>query len=136
MIALENTTKARRDLARDLLPVAAQALARYCLEGALLDSMDGSGEPAFWVEVPADRPIFHPYLGLVVGERFVLRLRSSQGGGYEASRREIEWLAALLRDTDLPSPEPVPACDGALLPTMWVEGLGEMHSVLYRWVEE
>jgi len=51
-------------------------------------------------------------------------------------RSEMEWLAALRRDTDLVVPEPVRTRDGALLTTVEVDGVPDPRlCVLFHWVD-
>jgi Ser/Thr protein kinase RdoA (MazF antagonist) len=76
------------------------------------------------------------------GLSYVIRIhRSSSGTGHprrnEAQvRSEMEWLAALGRDTDLAVPEPVRTRDGQLLTIAEIEGVPDPRiCVLFRWVE-
>jgi Ser/Thr protein kinase RdoA (MazF antagonist) len=109
------------------------ALASYGLSGATIEILDGAEDFTFSVHVLVDSSSCHPYLGNVADQRFVLRVRSSGEHDRAASLKEAEWLAALLRDTELVVPEPVPACDGSLLAKVWDDRLGELYSLLYRW---
>jgi hypothetical protein len=47
---------------------------------------------------------------------------------------ELVCLAALIRDTEMDLPEPVPACDGSLVAELPGDGLGEPQlCALFRW---
>jgi hypothetical protein len=133
VIALDEKRTARREPLCDLMEVAALALAGYGLDEADISVIDAAEELSFSVTMPSDYASAHPYLGKVAGHSFAMRIRRFDPEQLMASRLEAEWLAALLRDSDYPAPEPVPACDGSLFPGLWVEGIGQMHSVLYRW---
>ena len=134
MIALDNLIETRQETAADVLRLAEDALRRYGLDGARVQSQQTSGEQMLRIDVREDGTEYHPYLGNVAGLRFMLKLRRSDVEGLAASEQEIRTLAELARDTDLPVPEPVPACDGDLIPSICAEGLGRFHSILYRWI--
>lgn len=75
-------------------------------------------------------------------ERYVLRTHppGDKPGDLARSvasvRSEMEWLAALRRDTDLVVPEPVPTRDGALVTVVGTDAVPEPRMcVLMRWVE-
>jgi hypothetical protein len=133
VIALkENETIPHRP-ASDVLSVVGAALERYCLGGASISDLATSGDQTFRVEVPESWTSPHPYLGRIAGQRFVMRVRVSSHESISATLLEADWLAGLLRDTDLDAPEPVPACDGSLAPALWSAESGEVHTILYRW---
>src|SRR5215207_11187140 len=70
------------------------------------------------------------------GARYVLRITRPGKNTLEGVRSEMNWLAALRRDTDLSVPEPVPTRDGALLTVAAAPGLPTPHiCTLLRWVE-
>jgi Ser/Thr protein kinase RdoA (MazF antagonist) len=66
--------------------------------------------------------------------RCVLRVQAGARRAEEV-RSEMQWLAALRRDTSLSVPEPVPTRDGELLTVATVEGVPEPRiCALFRWV--
>lgn len=76
------------------------------------------------------------------GERYVLRVHRATGSPWhplrtpENVRSEMEWLAAIRRDTDLQVPEPVPTLDGSLFTVARSEGVPEPRTcVIFRWLE-
>lgn len=133
---VENGTINRSSTENRHAEVAARALDQYCLGGASLTLLSDARNTVFRVDVPRQASFDrHPYLGRIVGRRFVLRV--SNGEEHAAiTRSELVWLAALLRDTGLTVPEPVPTRYGSLLAAS--TSLDEAESsqcVLLRWVE-
>jgi hypothetical protein len=133
VIALETQIETELIAPEALLRAAAGVLHRYGLQDAQVKLVSASDATLFRVDVPGDNTHFHPYLGRVAGQRFMLRMRSTEGGGLSVSEGEVAWLASLLWETELPVPEPVPTCDGALFPAFSLEEIGEMHCILFRW---
>jgi hypothetical protein len=133
VIALKEKETVPDGPTREVHSVVGAALERYCLGGAHISDLATSGDQTFRVEVPESWTAPHPYLGLIAGRRFVMRVRVSSRETISATLLEADWLAGLLRDTDLEAPEPVPACDGSLAPSLWTEESGEVHTILYRW---
>ncbi|HEX8221103.1 MAG TPA: phosphotransferase [Chloroflexia bacterium] len=130
----ENGTANRNRKLEQHRELATAALEQYCLAGAELTLLSDADNTVFRVDVPgAESFNRHPYLGKVGGRRFVLRV--SNGQHAEATRSELIWLAALLRDTDLTVPEPVPTRDGALLASSNVPHAESASVVLLRWVD-
>lgn len=126
-VAENGTANRNRKLAQHK-EMANAALEQYCLAGAELTLLSDADNIVFRVDVPgAETFDRHPYLGKVGGRRFVLRVST---GHAEATRSELVWLAALLRDTDLTVPEPVPTRNGSLLAVT-----GASSVVLLRWVD-
>ena len=79
---------------------------------------------------------------VVAGDaRYVLRIHPESDAGEQARevaavRSEMEWLAALCRETDLVVPRPVPSRDGPLVTLADAAGVpGPRPCVLLRWVE-
>jgi Ser/Thr protein kinase RdoA (MazF antagonist) len=69
------------------------------------------------------------------GQCFMLRIHRAGTHTVETVGSELEWLAALRRDTTLEVPEPVPARTGALLTSAIAPGLPRQHiCVLFRWL--
>jgi Ser/Thr protein kinase RdoA (MazF antagonist) len=111
----------QRARARRLAGLARVALAAYGLEAARIALLAvGFTNATFRVEAP--------------GGPCVLRV---QGGARRAEevRSEMQWLAALGRDTALGVPEPVPTRDGELLTVAATEGVPEPRiCALFRWM--
>ena len=115
--------------------MAGAALELYGLSGAQVTVL---GEPAgvvFRVEMPASGGVaFHPYLGKVAGKRFLLRVQSASTSSAASMYTELVCLAALIRDTEMDLPEPVPAYDGSLVAELPGDSEEESHlCVLFRW---
>ena len=132
-VAENGTANRNRKLAQHK-ELASAALEQYCLAGAELTLLSDADNTVFRVDVPgAEHFDRHPYLGKVAGRRFVLRV--STGEHAAATRSELVWLAALLRDTDLTVPEPVPTRDGSLLAAPASPHANGTSVVLLRWVD-
>lgn len=116
--------------------IAARALDQYCLAGATLTLLNDAENTTFRIDVPMQPHLDrHPYLGRIAGRRFVLRVSSVREQA-AATRSELVWLAALLRDTRLTVPEPVPTRYGSLVAAATSPDEDEVaHCVLLRWVE-
>src|SRR5687768_8553725 len=76
------------------------------------------------------------------GQRYVIRIQNPSNSEAIPQRREeqlrseMEWLAALNRDTDLVVPAPVSTRDNRLLTKAQVEGVPEERvCCLFRWVD-
>lgn len=73
--------------------------------------------------------------GLYVPNRYVLRIHMDYHST-AAIRSELQWLAALRRDADMPVPEPVPTPDGQLLIELPVPGSSVRRKCsLLRWLD-
>ena len=69
------------------------------------------------------------------GERYVLRIHRARIPTVESVNSELEWLAALRRDTSLEVPSPVPTRHGALLTVATGPEMHRPHiCVLFRWL--
>jgi Ser/Thr protein kinase RdoA (MazF antagonist) len=69
-----------------------------------------------------------------IGERFILRVHRP---GYQTAATidsELEWLAALRVETDLPLPKPLPGRDGRLRQTLNLPGEAPRQAVLFAFV--
>lgn len=131
-VAEHGTANRNRKLAQHR-ELATAALEQYCLAGAELTLLSDADNTVFRVDVPgAESFNRHPYLGKVGGRRFVLRVST---GHQAATRSELVWLAALLRDTDLNVPEPVPTRDGSLVAAPSTPHSDGASVVLLRWVD-
>jgi hypothetical protein len=132
---LENSTASgnRSDWKRQ---AAESALDQYGMPGARLTLIGDGDCTVFRVDLP-QQPRFerHPYLGRTARWRFVLRLHHDESQA-AATLTELLLLAALLRDTDLAVPEPVPTRSGLLLAPACAPGSPDgAYAVLLRWVE-
>lgn len=115
---------------------AESALDQYGLPGARLTLLGDGDCTIFRIDLP-QQPHFerHPYLGRTAGWRFVLRLHHDESQA-SATLSELILLAALLRDTELAVPEPVPTRSGLLLAPACAPGSPDgAYAVLLRWVE-
>lgn len=111
-----------------LWDVAERALRRYGLQGASLTLVGGDERTVFQARFPdGEGAPIHPYLGRLAGKGFILRVQPCTGESAHSIHAELTGLAALLRDTDLEGPEPVPACDGALYAKVEAEGADEVY---------
>lgn len=71
----------------------------------------------------------------VAGQRYVLRIHRAGTPTIESVGAELEWLAALRRDTTLEVPAPVPTRAGPLLTLATAPGVPQPHiCVLFRWL--
>lgn len=115
--------------------LALAALGRYGFPEARLVLLSHEENALFRVELTGEvGTLVHPYLGRLRNQSFVLRVQGIEGYGSGSVRAELMWLAALLRDTELIVPEPVPDANGALVSEVSVEGVpGIRQCVLLRW---
>jgi Ser/Thr protein kinase RdoA (MazF antagonist) len=103
--------------------LARKALSAYGLNEARLTYLAGPTDATF--EVTTEDPSRH----------YALRICSS-GRSPDALQREILWLTALRRDTDLTVPEPILTMDGELVRKVSIAGVhGFRPCVLLRWVD-
>ncbi|MGA7730584.1 MAG: hypothetical protein WCD37_04860 [Chloroflexia bacterium] len=124
----------------DHLRLAQVALQRYGLleAGASASLISDAEHAVFKVSVPAEMgAVFHPYLGRIEGKQFLLRIEDTADRRLATTYSELALLAAMLRETDLALPEPVPAMDGALVPELCAgedqDGEEFKQCVLFRW---
>jgi len=69
------------------------------------------------------------------GGKYVFRIYSLMDSSLAENRAEMFWLAAVVRDTDLPVVRPVPRADGEYLSILSAAGVpGERRCALYEWV--
>ena len=121
------------------LRLAEAALCRYGLDtaGAYPTLISDADCAVFRVRVPASAtPVLHPYLGRIDSREFLLRLEDTAERRIATTYSELVLLAAMLRDTDLALPEPVPALDGTLVPELYDNTnreLNPIQCVLFRW---
>jgi Ser/Thr protein kinase RdoA (MazF antagonist) len=103
--------------------LARKALSAYGLNEARLSYLGGPTDATF--EVTTGDPSRH----------YALRICSPDRSP-DGLRREILWLTALRRDTDLAVPEPILTMDGELVRKVAIAGVpGFRPCVLLRWVE-
>jgi len=103
--------------------LARKALSAYGLEEARLSCLGGPTDTTF--EVTTGDPSRH----------YALRICSSDRSP-DGLEREILWLTALRRDTDLTVPEPILTRDGELVRKVSIAGVpGFRPCILLRWVD-
>jgi len=106
------------------LALARKALRAYGLEDAVVLLLRADTDISFDVRTPGTFP-----------SRHLLRIRSAAGDS-RVLRRELSWLTALRRDTDLVVPEPILTRTGLLLHSVSHAGVsGARTALLLRWVE-
>ncbi|MBK7456141.1 MAG: hypothetical protein IPJ46_21185 [Anaerolineales bacterium] len=92
-----------RGQARRLRVLALNALKHYKLNVARLSLVTNDMNGIFRVDMRA-------------GEKYILRVTLPEGGhDRDHIAAEMDWLAALARDTNLSVPRPLPAKDGSLV---------------------
>lgn len=107
--------------------LARRALVRYPIEAPRLRLLSLKEHVLF--RVVAREP------GQAAPAHFALRIYGSEARGAAAVRTEVEWLAALRRDTTLGVPEPVATRGGALVLDLAAEDEAEpRRCALSRWV--
>lgn len=107
----------------DLLDLAASALEAYALGPARLSPIKPIENATFRVDA-------------VSGGRYCLRMHPPNSRSAAEIRSELQWLAAIRRDTGLAVPEPVRAGDRALVTLTRAGGAGgPRQCVLFRWME-
>ncbi len=103
--------------------LARKALSGYGLADVRLTYLGTSSHTTF--EVTTGDPTRH----------YALRVCGPDGES-DALEREILWLTALCRDTDLTVPEPILSMDGQLARKVAIAGVhGVRPCILFRWVE-
>jgi len=125
----------RRGRLRRYRQLAQVALDAYGLTGARLRFIRSAGNVTFRVDASDQAPLGG------ASERYyrnhcVLRIHEPGYQTPEAIRSELEWLAALRRDTDLAVPEPVRTLDGALSVEIGIAGVPQRRRCsLLRWMK-
>jgi len=109
--------------ARRLRPLALNALKRYDLDVAHLRLVTNNMNGIFRVDTTD-------------GRKFILRVTLPEGGhDLEHVAAEMDWLAALARDTSLSVPRPLPAQDGKLVVTAAAPGVPEPRLCeIFSWI--
>lgn len=112
-----------RGQARRLRKLAINALAHYELKVACLRLVTNDMNGIFRIDTND-------------GRKFILRVSLPEGGHIlDHVIAEMDWLAALARDTDISVPRPLPARDGSLVVEASAEGVPEPRlCVIFSWV--
>lgn len=112
-----------RGQARRLRTLALNALTCYDLELARLRLVSNDMNGIFRLDT-------------LDGRKFILRVTLPQGGhNLDHVAAEMDWLAALARDTDLSVPVPLPAKDGSLVVEAAAAGVPEPRlCAVFSWV--
>ena len=110
--------------ARRLRPLALNALDYYDLDVARLRLISNDFNGIFRVDT-TDR------------QKFILRVTLPEGGhNLDHVAAEMDWLAALARDTNLSVPRPLPARDGSLVVEAGSGGVPEVRLCeVFSWVD-
>lgn len=125
----------RRGRVRRYRQLARVALAAYGLSEARLRFIRDAGNVTFRVDASSQSP-FEPGSERTFRNHCVLRIHESGYQTPEAITSELEWLAALRRDTDLAVPEPVRTLDGELSVEIQIPGIPEPRRCsLLRWMK-
>ena len=108
--------------------LAARALAAYPLAGSRLRLLALKEDHALFRVMAREA-------GAGAPAPFALRLYGAEGRDRVSVVTEVEWLAALRRDTALAVPGPMPTRDGALLLELASDGAAApRRAALFRWV--
>ncbi len=112
-----------RGQARRLRPLALKALEHYDLDIARLRLVTNNLNGIFRLDTRA-------------GEKWILRVSLPETGhNRQHITAEMDWLAALARDTALGAPRPLPARDGSLVVEAAVPGVPEPRlCAIFSWV--
>jgi len=118
---------------RRLRRLAGAALQQYGLTDSRIQLIQHGENTTFRVDVPTMGS--DSASDAYTANRFLLRVHRPGYQTVNTLASELEWLAALRRDADLPVPEPIPARSGALLVTAEVLGVPEPRVCsLLRWM--
>lgn len=113
-----------RGQARRLRQLAINALAQYELDVARLRLVTNDMNGIFRIDT-------HD------GQKYILRVTMPEGGhNLDHVTAEMDWLAALARDTNLSVPRPLPAKDGSLVVEAGTDGVPEARLCeVFSWVD-
>jgi Ser/Thr protein kinase RdoA (MazF antagonist) len=115
--------------------LAGGALEAYGLAGARFKLLRHAGNTLFRVASPDAAP-GREATALYEPGQYLLRIHEPGYQATEAIALEMEWLAAMSREANLPVPEPVPRLDGRLLAQVSTEGVPEARNCsLLRWLK-
>jgi Ser/Thr protein kinase RdoA (MazF antagonist) len=118
-----------------LRQLARTALGAYGLADAPLKLLLPGGKTLFRVDAPgiSAAPI---RTDLFEANRFLLQIHHPTYQTPEAAEMELNWLAAMRGEADLPVPEPIPSLDGRLMIPINIPGTTmTRHCSLLRWVK-
>jgi len=106
-----------------LRKLALTALEQYDLDAARLSLITNNTNGIFRVDVNN-------------GQKWILRVTQPEGGHTHAHvAAEMDWLAAISRDTDLSVPHPLPARDGSLVVETGAAGVPQRRMcTIFSWV--
>jgi Ser/Thr protein kinase RdoA (MazF antagonist) len=114
--------------------MAQTALSAYGLNGARLTFISYHGNAIYRVDVPQKTRMMSPDARFAPG-RYVLRIHMDYHTT-AAIRSELQWLAALRYDADMPVPEPVPTLNGELSTELDIPGSSSRRKCsLLRWLK-
>ena len=113
-----------RGQARRLRQLALNALSHYDLDVARLRLVTNDMNGIFRIDTRD-------------GQKYILRVTMPEGGhNHDHVAAEMDWLAALARDTDLSVPHPLPARDGSLVVEAGASGVPEARLCeVFSWVD-
>ena len=109
--------------ARRLRALALNALQQYDLQVARLSLVTNDLNGIFRLDIHG-------------GQKYILRVTLPEGGhNLDHVAAEMDWLAALARDTNLSVPRPIPARDGSLVVEASAAGVPEPRMcAIFTWV--
>lgn len=114
--------------------LAGHALAAFGLQDARLEFLTIAGNVLFRVYAPSPPPLASESYPFKPGQ-YLLRVHDPGAQSSDAIRLEMEWLAAIRKDLQLPVPEPVRAPAGNLLVRVSSQGIPEPRDcTLLRWL--
>lgn len=115
--------------------MARAALDAYGLSDARFTLLREAGNTLFRVVEPKPAAA-RPGKGLFAEGHYLLRIHHPGYQSADAIALELEWLAALRRDADLPVPEPVPTPQDRLMTEVANPGIpGRRNCSLLRWLK-
>jgi Ser/Thr protein kinase RdoA (MazF antagonist) len=109
--------------ARRLRPLAMDAIRHYNLDATRLRLVSNDMNGIFRIDTRD-------------GRKYILRITLPEGGHtLDHVTAEMDWLAALARDTDLSIPRPLPTRNGSLVVEASAEGVPELRfCAIFSWV--
>lgn len=120
---------------RRIRRIAVSALDAYGLDGAEMRCFYSAGNVLYRV-IDREQRLSSAYGDLFLPDQYLLRVLAPGWQPHQAIELELDWLAAMRREADLPVPEPISRMDGALLSVIAAPGVPEPRScALLRWVK-
>ena len=114
--------------------LAEEAIKRFGLPDASLRFVHQAGNTLYRVVVPNPRP-FPAESDLFVEGHYLLRLHQPGYQDPAAIEMELDWLASMRREENLPVPEPIATIDGKYLVELTHPAIPEPRNCsLLRWV--